>query len=57
MFRENFIQTAESVSENHPDKIADWISDAIPDVFIANEPILKFGNRGFSIRSPDAYHR
>lgn len=41
MFRENFIQTAESVSEGHPDKIADQISDAILDAFVSIDPLAK----------------
>lgn len=41
MFKENFIQTAESVSEGHPDKIADQISDTILYVFIVIDPPAK----------------
>ncbi len=33
--------TSESVSEGHPDKIADQISDAILDAFLAEEPEAK----------------
>jgi S-adenosylmethionine synthetase len=33
--------TSESVSEGHPDKIADQISDAILDAFLAQEPDAK----------------
>jgi len=33
-----YLFTSESVSEGHPDKIADQISDAILDAFIAEEP-------------------
>ncbi len=33
--------TSESVSEGHPDKIADQISDAILDAFLAGEPEAK----------------
>lgn len=32
------IQTAESVTEGHPDKIADQISDAILDAFLTQDP-------------------
>lgn len=35
---DNFIFTSESVSEGHPDKICDQISDAIVDAFLAEEP-------------------
>jgi len=33
--------TSESVAEGHPDKIADQISDAILDAFLAEEPEAK----------------
>jgi len=33
--------TSESVSEGHPDKIADQISDAILDNFLAFDPYSK----------------
>ena len=35
---ENFVFTSESVSEGHPDKMADQISDAILDAIIAQDP-------------------
>ena len=38
MSRQNYIFTSESVSEGHPDKVCDRISDAILDAFIAEEP-------------------
>jgi len=34
----NYIFTSESVSEGHPDKVADQISDAILDEFLKNDP-------------------
>ncbi len=34
----NYLFTSESVSEGHPDKVADQISDAILDNFIAQDP-------------------
>lgn len=34
----NYLFTSESVSEGHPDKIADQISDAILDAFLALDP-------------------
>jgi len=34
----NFIFTSESVSEGHPDKIADQISDAVLDAILAQDP-------------------
>ncbi|GGD71488.1 methionine adenosyltransferase [Croceicoccus mobilis] len=36
--RQNFIFTSESVSEGHPDKVADQISDAIVDLMLAKDP-------------------
>ncbi|MFV1875184.1 methionine adenosyltransferase [Nioella sp.] len=38
MSRNNYIFTSESVSEGHPDKVCDRISDAVLDAFIAQEP-------------------
>src|ERR1700680_1158214 len=35
--RSNYLFTSESVSEGHPDKVCDQISDAIPDAFIEND--------------------
>ncbi|NYT47219.1 MAG: hypothetical protein H0A75_06215 [Candidatus Methanofishera endochildressiae] len=34
----NYIFTSESVSEGHPDKVADQISDAILDSLLAQDP-------------------
>ncbi|PCI33144.1 MAG: methionine adenosyltransferase [Alphaproteobacteria bacterium] len=38
MSRKNYLFTSESVSEGHPDKVSDCISDAIVDLFLAAEP-------------------
>ncbi|MBR9652608.1 methionine adenosyltransferase [Thalassovita aquimarina] len=38
MTRQNYIFTSESVSEGHPDKVCDRISDAVLDAFLAEEP-------------------
>jgi S-adenosylmethionine synthetase len=38
MARNNYIFTSESVSEGHPDKVCDRISDAVLDAFLAEEP-------------------
>ena len=38
MTRTNYTFTSESVSEGHPDKVCDRISDAVLDAFIAEEP-------------------
>lgn len=37
----NYLFTSESVSEGHPDKVADQISDAILDQFLAYDPASK----------------
>jgi len=38
MTRKNYTFTSESVSEGHPDKVCDRISDAVLDAFLAEEP-------------------
>jgi len=38
MSRQNYLFTSESVSEGHPDKVCDRISDTIVDAFLAAEP-------------------
>lgn len=37
----DFIFTSESVSEGHPDKVCDRISDAIVDAFLAKDPVSR----------------
>ncbi len=41
MSNENFLFTSESVSEGHPDKISDRISDAIVDKFLGADPLSR----------------
>ena len=36
--RGNYIFTSESVSEGHPDKVADQISDTVVDLFLSKDP-------------------
>jgi len=36
--RSNYLFTSESVSEGHPDKVADQISDAVVDLFMGRDP-------------------
>ena len=43
MSKRDFVFTSESVSEGHPDKICDRISDAIVDTFLAAEPEARCG--------------
>ncbi|MDZ4096472.1 MAG: methionine adenosyltransferase [Paracoccaceae bacterium] len=38
MTRKNYVFTSESVSEGHPDKVCDRISDAVLDAFLTEEP-------------------
>ena len=38
MSRKNYVFTSESVSEGHPDKVCDRVSDAILDAFLTEEP-------------------
>ncbi len=38
---ENFSFTSESVTEGHPDKMSDQISDAILDAFLAQDPLAR----------------
>ncbi|MBL1421134.1 MAG: methionine adenosyltransferase [Alphaproteobacteria bacterium] len=38
MSRKDYLFTSESVSEGHPDKICDYISDTIVDAFLAADP-------------------
>ena len=38
MARSSFLFTSESVSEGHPDKVADRISDTVVDAFLARDP-------------------
>ncbi len=37
----NFLFTSESVAEGHPDKVADQISDAILDAYLAQDPLSR----------------
>lgn len=61
----NYLFTSESVSEGHPDKVADQISDAILDEFLRQDPEAKVACETFcstglvvvggEVRSDDAY--
>lgn len=48
MSRQNYIFTSESVSEGHPDKVCDRISDAILDALIAEEPNARVAAETFA---------
>ena len=38
MSRKNYVFTSESVSEGHPDKVCDRVSDSVLDAFLTEEP-------------------
>ena len=40
MAQENFVFTSESVSEGHPDKVCDRISDTVVDLYLEADPNL-----------------
>ncbi len=48
MARDNYVFTSESVSEGHPDKVCDQISDAILDAFLAEEPTARVACETFA---------
>ena len=48
MTRSNYIFTSESVSEGHPDKVCDRISDAVLDSFLAEEPEARVAAETFA---------
>ncbi len=48
MARQNYMFTSESVSEGHPDKICDRISDAILDAFLAEEAMARVACETFA---------
>ncbi|MBL4617716.1 MAG: methionine adenosyltransferase [Robiginitomaculum sp.] len=41
MGRQNYIFTSESVSEGHPDKICDRISDEVVDLLLSKDPVAR----------------
>ena len=48
MARSNYLFTSESVSEGHPDKVCDRISDAVLDALIAEEPEARVAAETFA---------
>ncbi|MFZ5962031.1 methionine adenosyltransferase [Thalassococcus sp. BH17M4-6] len=48
MSRNNYIFTSESVSEGHPDKVCDRISDAVLDAFLAEDPLARVACETFA---------
>ncbi len=43
MAQADYVFTSESVSEGHPDKVCDQISDAVVDAFLAADPYARVG--------------
>jgi len=48
MSRQNYTFTSESVSEGHPDKVCDQISDAVLDAFLTEEPEARVAAETFA---------
>ena len=48
MTRDNYTFTSESVSEGHPDKVCDRISDAVLDAFLSEEPEARVAAETFA---------
>ncbi len=48
MYRKSYVFTSESVSEGHPDKVCDRISDAVLDAFISEEPEARVAAETFA---------
>ncbi|MFW2541417.1 methionine adenosyltransferase [Primorskyibacter sp. 2E107] len=48
MSRQNYIFTSESVSEGHPDKVCDRISDAVLDALLAEDPLARVACETFA---------
>jgi S-adenosylmethionine synthetase len=46
--RSDYLFTSESVSEGHPDKVCDRISDAVLDAFLAEDPEARVGCETFA---------
>ena len=41
MARQSYLFTSESVSEGHPDKVCDRVSDSIVDLFLGKDPVAR----------------
>ena len=41
MTKKSYLFTSESVSEGHPDKVCDRISDMVVDTYLAKEPFSR----------------
>ena len=43
MSKKSYLFTSESVSEGHPDKVCDRISDMVVDTYLTKEPFSRVG--------------
>ena len=41
MTKNNYLFTSESVSEGHPDKVCDRISDMVVDLYLSRDPVSR----------------
>ncbi len=48
MARKSYVFTSESVSEGHPDKLCDRVSDAVLDAFLTAEPLARVACETFA---------
>ena len=48
MSRQNYVFTSESVSEGHPDKLCDQISDAVLDALLTEDPHARVACEAFA---------
>jgi S-adenosylmethionine synthetase len=51
MARQNYVFTSESVSEGHPDKVCDRISDAVLDYLLSVDPLARVACETFATSS------
>ena len=46
MSKKSYLFTSESVSEGHPDKVCDRISDMVVDTYLSKEPLARVAKEG-----------
>ena len=44
MHKSDFLFTSESVSEGHPDKVCDRVSDAVVDLYLGKDSVPRLGD-------------
>ena len=55
MARQDYVFTSESVSEGHPDKLCDQISDAVLDALLAEDPAARVACETFATTGTVVY--